>query len=451
MDFHGVTMQGKLFVDRETTLPVHEAADETRLIYTEDTKTFYYGTDSEWINCFSFKNIKVTGQSDVVADTADDSLTFSGTGGVTIVTDPVTDTVTFSLGDNNVQLILTDDGTSVPVSFIAALLGGEGIDTSTTGNNVVTISAEIATSANKGIASFHPDDFTVTAGVVTINDSNIVHDDISGSGSITHSEIDEHINETSAHGIAGNVVGTTDTQTLANKTLVTPIIGSFINATHNHGPDSLANGGNTLDRPSIADFTNATHDHSDAANGGNTLVSTILTTPIIGSFINATHNHGPDSLANGGNTLDRPSIADFTNATHNHTSNAQGGVIFPRPMLIKLTDDGSNIEVANHIFIFPIPEEFNGMKISQVEAMVSTPSTLGVPTYTLANLTTLETLLSTPVTIDVGLNVSYFTSNRSVVDTRYNTVSTGNLISISKTAVGTGELGDTIIISFRPA
>lgn len=65
-------------------------------------------------------------------------------------------------------------------------------------------------------------------------------------------EANEHVNTTTGHGATGAVVGTTNTQTLTNKTLTAPV---------------------------IADFTNAQHDHGDADDGG-TLVSGAITTAL---------------------------------------------------------------------------------------------------------------------------------------------------------------------------
>ena len=47
--------------------------------------------------------------------------------------------------------------------------------------------------------------------------SDIVHQSISGAGTNTHTTIDLHIGNSTAHGITGVVVGTTDGQTLTNK------------------------------------------------------------------------------------------------------------------------------------------------------------------------------------------------------------------------------------------
>jgi len=48
MKFHGVTMTGKLIIQKVNTLPVWEVSDEGRLIFDQTEQALYIGTDSEW-------------------------------------------------------------------------------------------------------------------------------------------------------------------------------------------------------------------------------------------------------------------------------------------------------------------------------------------------------------------------------------------------------------------
>lgn len=101
MEFHEIEMTGSFWVER-ASLPSWTAADVGRIIYSTDDNSIYYGSNTEWVclPIYLFKTIAVSGQTSINASTSTDTLTFSGSNGISIETNATGKEVLISAGNS---------------------------------------------------------------------------------------------------------------------------------------------------------------------------------------------------------------------------------------------------------------------------------------------------------------------------------------------------------------
>lgn len=149
---------------------------------------------------------------------------------------------TLSSGISNSDASATVGGTTgFPVSYPYTLI----VDRGTASEEVVEVTAAAGTTLTltRGVDS--------TSAVSHSTGASVVH----GISARDHREAQQHIAAASGvHGVSGALVGTTDSQTLSNKTLTNPTInnGTWASPT-------------LSGQPTVTDFTNAQHDHSAAS------------------------------------------------------------------------------------------------------------------------------------------------------------------------------------------
>ena len=127
-------------------------------------------------------------------------------------------TISTTIANNSLAL-----GTDTTGDYVATVAAGEGIDLSGSGTEgrAVTISAEIADSSNKGVASFDSTDFTVSSGAVTVNAERI--QDIVGAMVTSNTESGITVAYEDGDGTLDFTVGTLNQSTTGNAATATAL------------------------------------------------------------------------------------------------------------------------------------------------------------------------------------------------------------------------------------
>ena len=169
----GVQTTGTVNVNGAFALPTADGSSN-QVLQTDGSGTVSWATvsasNSSGLVSEAFKNILVSGQSNIVADSATDSLTIAAGSGITLTTNAGTDTLTITnsaVGDSAFKTIAVSGQTSVVADSTTdtlTLVGTNGVDiTTNAGTDTITIdgktsyspfTTDLFTTANASTTAF---------------------------------------------------------------------------------------------------------------------------------------------------------------------------------------------------------------------------------------------------------------------------------------------------------
>jgi hypothetical protein len=276
-----IVIEGTTDDQWETTIAVTDpTADRTWTV--PNTSDTFAGTASTQ----TLTNKTISGGSNTLSDIANASLTNSS---ITVNGNAVSlgGTVTLDADDlaEGTNLFYTDERVDDRVNTL--FTDGEGIDsTYDDANGTLTIAGEDASTSNKGIASFHSDNFSVTSGAVIIKNGGVANAELANSAvsfggvsvSLGASDATPAFNLSDATAYTGDNALVT-VGTIASGTWNGTAIGNayLANSSLTIGSDTVSLGGTQTDLNGITslDVDNITVDGntiSSTNNNGNVVI-----------------------------------------------------------------------------------------------------------------------------------------------------------------------------------
>ena len=306
---------------------------------------------------------------------------------------------------NSTITFAAETGTADPVSLgeTITIAAGEGIDT-TVSANTVTISAEDATSSNKGVASFSTDNFLVSSGVVTIKDDGIILG-----------------TETTGNYIA-TIAGTANEIEVSGSGTETAAVTVGL-------PDAVVINRLTID--------NIVFDGDSISRSGG---------PIL---IKATGSTGDITVdADGGDIIFQDGGVVFGGLT-----NTSGDLIIKSGSTTALTMSGANVTVAGDVAVNGGDITTNQTTFNLVNTTATTVNVGGAATALTIGQTSGTTTVrnNLTATLDLAVNGGDMTSTATTFNLLNSTVTTGNLFGAATTveigaATGTTSINNNLTV-----
>lgn len=252
------------------------------------------------------------------------------------------------------------------------------------------------------------------------------------------------------HGATGNVVGDTDSQTLTNKTMdgdlntfsdinITSLKQDGTNANkflNRDGSGNVVSNAKTIPGGDVLGTTDSqTLTNKDLTNSNNSFPDASLTAK------------GDVELATAAETT------TGTDATRAVTPDGLAGSDYgKRIVVIPLLDNTTDNAVGDGAggITFTIPEELNGFNLVNAHASVETAGTTGTQSMQIHNVTQVADMLTTKITIDTTELTSYTAATAPVIDTANDDVATGDKLRFDTDVIQTtAAKGLSYILTFQ--
>lgn len=141
--------------------------------------------------------------------------------------------------------------------------------------------------------------------------------------------------------------------------------------------------------------------------------------------------------------------AETTNGDLTLAGDGTGTVIKPGAASVQVSVKGSDLETGDGKAYLIIPDELNGLDLTDISAQVAVAPVGATITVQLHNVTDSADILSTALTIDASETTSETAATPAVINTANDDVASNDLLRVDVDQVGSSTAGEALVVLLR--